>query len=377
MSLLARSPIIVDLFAGCGGLTAGFHRAGFRTVGAADILPVALETYHRNFPDAVVAKADLAAVKPADLRYEFGIEPGELDVLVGGPPCQGFSKNVPARHRWLNDPQNRLVTRFLEFTADFRPKFVLMENVAEMKNAYQQAYSSEVEGTLQGLGYSVVSGRLLAADFGVPQLRRRAFFLAALHHAEIALPVPTHHPGASEVPTLIPEARHVCVDDAIDDLPPLVAGEGESPRDYPTRPRSPYQQLMRQDAKVLTDHVARALTPPQLARVKSLKPGSGQGFADLPKPLRPKSGYSGAYARLYPDQPARTITRWVFHPGSGRFFHPYQDRVITIREAARLQSFPDNFTFSGSYNQKAAQIGEAVPPLLGAAFARVILDLLR
>lgn len=278
----------------------------------------------------------------------------------------------PARHRYLDDPKNRLVLTFLELVKALKPKVVLLENVAEIVNAYEQAYTSEVLDVLEHLGYEVKSTRLLAADYGVPQLRRRAFFFANRIGAPVQIPEPTHlapgkDPGLFNWNTAKP---YVTVWEAIGDLPSLKAGEGQSPSEYRSAPKTEYQQFMRNGSRRLYDHIARALTEPQLERVRHLKPGMGEGIEALPKHLRPRTGYSGAYARLRPDELARTITRWVFHPGSGRYYHPFDNRVITIREAARLQSFPDRFIFEGTYVQKASQVGEAVPPLLSQAFAR-------
>lgn len=364
----------VDLFCGCGGISAGFNDAGFRILLGADINPHALRTFHRNFPDALAVEADLAELDPRTLLAKLGLRSGQLDCLAGGPPCQGFSKNVPARHRYHADPRNRLLLRYVDFVRIFRPKFVLIENVAEMMNGFEGTYTSAILDELQKLGYEVKSERLLAADYGVPQLRRRAFFFANRIGVRITVPAPNRLPP-TETPALFAATLpcgYVNVWEAIGDLPKLEAGEGNSPCEYAKKPQSDYQLLVRSKSHALYDHVARRLTEPQLQRVKHLRPGMGEGVDALPKHLRPRSGYSGAYARLIPHEPARTITRWVFHPGSGRFYHPYDDRVITIREAARLQSFPDWFVFEGTYIQKSHQVGEAVPPLLSHAFAAEI-----
>ena len=363
---------VVDLFCGCGGLAWGFKAEGFRVLLGADISPIALKTFARNFPEAVALEADLHTFSPQHLMDLLGLKPGELDVLIGGPPCQGFSKNVPARQRYLQDPKNQLVLTFLRFVEKLTPRIVLIENVAEMMNAYEEAYTAEILDTFKSLSYEGRNVKLLAADYGVPQLRRRAFFFANRVGAPTVIPEPTHF-TVGRSPGLFnwEQARnHVAVWEAISDLPSLEAGAGHSPCEYLMDPKTEYQRLIRSGAAQLHDHVARSLTSPQLERVKHLEPGEGQGIEALPKHLRPRSGYSGAYARLIPNEPARTITRWVFHPGSGRYYHPYDNRVITIREAARLQSFPDQFVFEGTYIQKSHQVGEAVPPLLAQAFAK-------
>jgi DNA (cytosine-5)-methyltransferase 1 len=363
---------VVDLFCGCGGLSWGFKSEGFQVVRGIDKNAIALKTFARNFPEATVLETDLSTYSPQDLLNSLQMKSGELDCLVGGPPCQGFSKNVPAKERYELDERNQLIITFLDFVKVLQPKMILIENVAEMKNAFEKTYTNQIQDTLKLLGYHVKIEKLLAADYGVPQLRRRTFFWASLHDYPINIPKPTHlHPGKSlDLFNLECSREYVTVWSAISDLPSLESGEGKNPCDYQKEPLTEYQQLMRKETKLLYDHIARQLTQPQLDRVKHLEPGKGQGVEALPEHLRPRSGYSGAYARLIPNEPARTITRWVFHPGSGRFYHPFDNRVITIREVARLQSFPDKFIFEGTYIQKSNQLGEAVPPLLAQAFAK-------
>ncbi len=367
---------VIDLFCGCGGISWGFKQEGFEIILGADINKPALKTYKRNFPDAVALDADLSTVSPIELMEMANIRPGELDVLVGGPPCQGFSKNVPAALRSHDDVRNKLILRYLEYVRILKPRVVLMENVAEMASAYEDSYTNQIYSALADLGYEVQHKRLLAAEYGVPQLRRRAFFFANRLDAPITFPEPLYYNPKTEDAKLLKCRPFVSVWDALSDLPTLENGEGEEAIEYSKNATTDYQKLMRKKTRTLVDHVARNLKPKQYARVRALKPGEGGGCDDLPAHLQPKSGFSGAYARLFPNEPARTITRWVFHPGSGRYFHPYDYRLITIREAARLQSFPDNFVFEGTYIHKAHQIGEAVPPLLAQAFARKAKEML-
>lgn len=361
---------VVDLFCGCGGFSWGFKNEGFQVLLGIDFNPIALKTFTRNFPEARIREADITTYSPNDLLDELHLKPGELDCLIGGPPCQGFSKNVPAKERYAEDPRNQLLFRFLDFVTVLKPKIVLIENVAEMQKSYQNTYTLTILQTLNLLGYNVKSEKLLAADYGVPQLRRRTFFLANRLRVPVTFPDPTHLHPKHKLPLFDNRNEYVTVWDAIADLPTLEQGEGENPCEYNKTPETEYQQLMRQSSSLLYDHIARSLTEAQLERVKHLEPGKGQGVEALPEHLRPRSSYSGAYARLIPNEPARTITKWVFHPGSGRYYHPFDNRVITIREAARLQSFPDHFIFEGTYIQKSHQVGEAVPPLLSQALAK-------
>ena len=354
-----KRPTAVDLFSGCGGISSGLRRAGFRMLAGVEIEPRFSKTFAANFPEAKTIDADLSKTDPADFMQSLHIKRGELDLLSGGPPCQGFSKNVPRRSRFLEDPKNQLVSTFLDYCQGLMPKTILMENVAEMRNGFDHSYTDEIIERLSSYGYSVTNSVLLAADYGVPQRRRRAFFLAVRKGASIYFPVPTHCGGKAH--TLFGK-RHVSVWDAISDLPPLEHGRGDDPCHYASAPKSPFQKIVRGSSRIVRNHVARALVLKQYERLASLEPG--QGIKDLPPSLRPKSGYSGAYGRLTKEMIAPTITRWVFHPGSGRFGHPVDVRTITIREAARIQGFADDFVFTGSYNVQAAQVGNAVPPLL-------------
>ncbi|MDD1414648.1 DNA cytosine methyltransferase [Dolichospermum sp. ST_con] len=372
----------IDLFSGAGGLTTGFHLAGFETLCAIDSNKKALATYQHNYPNTKVIHQDIREVNPSELRHNLGLEREQLKAIIGGPPCQGFSRNIPAEYRYIDDPQNQLYKSFLDFVKEFKPLYVIMENVPEILTAYKGLFKYQITNQLESLGYKVISSSLNAAKYGVPQTRSRAFFIASLERL-IVLPNPTHNDDDIKVKSKNKELYYqtnllksnsspiVTVKDAIGDLPELNAGQKYDEDRYPSDPQTSYQTLIRHNSSKITNHIARALSSIQMSRVKLLK--EGQDARNLPPELAPKKHYSGAYGRLYWDQPAKTITRWVFHPGSGRFFHPTQDRTITIREAARLHSYPDTFHFLGTYTEMASQIGESVPPLLAKTIAECII----
>ncbi|MFN7413986.1 MAG: DNA cytosine methyltransferase [Dolichospermum sp.] len=372
----------IDLFSGAGGLTTGFHLAGFETLCAIDSNKKALATYQHNYPNTKVIHQDIREVNPSELRHNLGLEREQLKAIIGGPPCQGFSRNIPAEYRYIDDPQNQLYKSFLDFVKEFKPLYVIMENVPEILTAYKGLFKYQITNQLESLGYKVISSSLNAAKYGVPQTRSRAFFIASLERL-IVLPNPTHNDDDIKVKSKNKESSYqtnllksnsspiVTVKDAIGDLPELNAGQKYDEDRYPSDPQTSYQTLIRHNSSKITNHIARALSSIQMSRVKLLK--EGQDARNLPPELAPKKHYSGAYGRLYWDQPAKTITRWVFHPGSGRFFHPTQDRTITIREAARLHSYPDTFHFLGTYTEMASQIGESVPPLLAKTIAECII----
>lgn len=345
----------------------GARSAGFDVVAGLDVEPKYMATFSHNFPTSESVAADLTTLSPEELGASLKIKRGQLGLLAGGPPCQGFSKNVPRRARYMEDERNRLVLRFLQYCEWFRPRIVLMENVAEMKNGFDRAYSDEVVEALTKIGYAVTHGVLNAADFGVPQRRRRAFFVAVSDGVEVSLPSSTHL-ASPRVADLFPSPSHVSVWDAIGDLPLVEHGEGADMAMYASEPLTEYQAWARTRSNVVLNHQARRLQPLQYQRLAALKPG--QGLKDLPEQLKTRGGYSGAYGRLTKDMIAPTITRWVFHPGSGRWGHPEQIRTLTIREVARIQSFPDDYSFVGSFLQQAGQLGNAVPPLLAETIVR-------
>ena len=372
---------IIDLFAGAGGLTTGFHLAGFESLCAIELEAKALATYKYNYPKSQIVNDDIRKIDPSALRACLGLQKEELTVIIGGPPCQGLSRNIPAGYRYFDDSRNQLYQTFLEFVREFRPRYVVMENVPEILKAYDGVIRSEIINRLEEQGYKVTFGSLNAANYGVPQTRSRAFFLASLDK-KLEFPESTHFgdirsdyktlKSCNQLTILPPNVSSiVTVRDAIGDLPSLEAGQIYNEEVYPVPSQTSYQAMIRNGSDKLTNHIARALSAIQMSRARVLS--EGQDARDLPTELAPKKHYSGAYGRLYWDKPARTITRWVFHPGSGRFFHPTQNRTITIREAARLHSYPDNFHFLGTYTEMASQIGESVPPLLGKVIAESIL----
>jgi len=345
--------------------------AGFRVLCGVDLERKYISSFKRNFPEAEALTLDVTETSGEELLDQLGLAPGQLDLLAGGPPCQGFSKNVPRSKRRSDLDNNRLVSTFLDYCESILPRTILMENVAEMKNGYGQQYTDEIVEKLEAAGYAVQYAVLTAADYGVPQRRRRAFFLATRDGVDVTIPPPTHRSPKKE-DLLFEEKAHVTVWEAIGDLPSLQHGQSQEPLNYAQPPQNEFQAWTRQGATATMNHVARHLKPLQYERLASLEPG--QGLKDLPDHLKVKGGYSGAYGRLTKEMVCATITRWVFHPGSGRWGHPVDTRVLTIREAARMQSFPDTFEFVGSYNEQAGQIGNAVPPLLALRLAEKIRD---
>jgi DNA (cytosine-5)-methyltransferase 1 len=278
---------------------------------------------------------------------------------------------------------------FFKYVEALEPTWVLMENVPDLlvkKNGY---FLEAIAGRFKGLGYQMSVQVLNAAEYGVPQLRRRAFFLARKGATQPALPFPKTTPGqraldrtrtsrtrkelTSETNMKLFESGlevGPSVWDAISDLSGSYPDEFGGNTTYATEAINPYQRKMRGRRKTVSNHFPWPLTPLQRSRVALLKPGQGQDH--LPPSLQVAGGYGSAYRRLDPDAVALTLTTWLFHPGSGMFTHPFENRVLTIREAARIQSFSDGFEFIGRYHSQARQVGNAVAPLVAEAIGDAI-----
>ncbi len=351
---------VLDLFCGCGGMSWGLAKKGFNIVAGFDIWDIALQTYQHNHKNAKAVHLDITDADPSEILRNIGIEPSSIDVIVGGPPCQGFSKNTPASWRFLEDSRNQLYKAYLRFVSVIKPKVVIIENVAEIYNAFNGVVREEIISTLKAWGYKVNVKIINMSHYGIPQKRRRCFFFAS----------------RVGIPSFPKESKKVLAGwDAISDLPVINQGEGYDGMEYSSAPLNEYQRHLRTGSYSLYNHIANVMKPTQTARIASI--GPGQGLKDMPLDLQVKGGYSGAYGRLDYTSVAATITRWVFHVGSGRFAHPREVRGLTMREAARIQSFSDDFHFLGSRNEQAGQIGNAVPPLFMEQLADNIIDALQ
>lgn len=392
-----QKPTLIDLFSGAGGISHGFEQAGFSVIAGVDLDHDSLLTFKANHAGSRVLKADLAKLQPSELASILGIKPGQIDCIVGGPPCQGFSKNRAGRHQngiYVDDPRNYLFARFLGYIAYFQPKIVLMENVPEMLAKLNGSFRSAVFESFSDMGYSIDAKILNAAEYGVPQQRRRAFYIAGREGQKVAFPQPTSKvgPKAGRRTPTSPEYPHVTdssqsmlpifdflstgvsVWDAIGDLSGRYAESLNDCCDYANEPCSNYQLQRRSEMKLVRNHFPWQLSERQIQRISLLN--QGEGYLHLPPELQVKSGYGSAYRRLQSDAQALTITTWMFHPGSGMFTHPFENRVITIREAARLQSYQDSFVFYGSYHSQCRQVGNSVAPLVAKSIAQAILPVI-
>lgn len=357
----------IDLFCGAGGLSEGFGQAGFHVLAGNDVDTYAGETFAATHPEAVFLPGPIQDVSASALLKAAGLKAGELDCLIGGPPCQAFS--VYNHKRGMHDARSSLFREYLRIVKGLRPKWVVMENVTGITSAGNGEAVREILEGLSSLGYHVETNILRAEEYGVPQERRRILFIGNRTGTPIIWPKPTHGPG------LLP---FVTIKDAIGDLPVLKNGEDPGPLPYRTRSRCEYQRDLRRGARRVYNHAAPRLGKINMERMKYIHQGGS--WRDIPVDLLPegmkharRSDHTKRYGRLHPDGLSSTIlTKCDLHWGA--YIHPDQDRTLTVREAARLQSFPDSFHFSGPKTEQYVQVGNAVPPILGRCVAYAVLE---
>lgn len=340
--LSAMHPTVLDLFSGCGGLSYGFEKAGFEVVAGVDNWKDALVTFECNHAGAKGLLVDLGDFVPEDIEKQIG---KKIDVVIGGPPCQGFSISGK---RNPNDPRNKLYRGFVKTVAYFKPKAFVLENVPNLVSMEKGKIKDSIIAEFEELGYTVKYKVLLASDYGVPQNRRRVVFVG-LKNKEFIFPEPTVE-------------KCVTSKEALSDLPENTVLDGEP---YGDSPKSEYQRLMRSGSKGIFNHEATVHTE-QTKRIIALVPDGGN-YKDLPEELQNTRKVNIAWTRINSKKPSMTIDT-----GHNHHFHYEYNRVPTARESARLQSFPDSFVFCGGKTSQLKQIGNAVPPLLAENIAKAL-----
>jgi DNA (cytosine-5)-methyltransferase 1 len=348
----SRTLSVFDLFCGCGGLSVGFSMDGNRVLAGVDHDAAALQTFSHNFPDAKALDVDLAS-RAVGKSLSTAMGHAKVDVVVAGPPCQGFSLTGP---RNFDDPRNRLYLAVFDVVKELAPLAFVIENVRGMASLYGGQVRDEVSHRFAKLGYSTVSKILCAADYGVPQLRYRLFFVGLRSDLGVfEFPTPTHGPGR--------DSPFITCHEAIGDLPALEPPDfGDELATLNSKAFSRFQRMMRGSSKSLFNHVATRHTD-VVREVIALVPAGGD-HTDLPKGVGTHRKFNEAWTRYHPDRPSYTIDT-----GHRNHFHYSLNRVPTVRENARLQSFPDTFRFIGTRTQQNRQVGNAVPPILARAIA--------
>ncbi len=357
---------VIDLFCGAGGLSEGFRQAGFHVLAGQDCDEQAGATFGTTHKEARFIDGPIQSVTAQQLLKAAGVKRGEIDVIVGGPPCQGYS--VYNHRRGVSDPRANLFREYLRLVEGIQPRWLVMENVTGITSIAGGNVVQEIFEGMEGLGYRVNMRMLKAEEFGVPQERRRIFFVATRTDAPILFPNPTHGPD------LLP---FVTVWDAISDLPKLENGDKLNSCTYSRKPQNNYQAMLRDLCTVVYNHSAPRLAHINEERMRYIPPGGS--WRDIPRELLPagmlkakRSDHTKRYGRPRKTDLACTIlTKCDLHWGA--YIHPVQNRSFTVREAARLQSFPDFFIFQGSRTEQYVQVGNAVPPLLGKRVAESLL----
>ena len=394
----------IDLFCGAGGLSRGFSLANFETIFANDFDKGISDTYKLNFPEVPFIDGDITELNYEEISNNFDIKPGEIDVVMGGPPCQGYS--MANRKRIEQDKRNLLFLEFIKCVRYFKPKCFLIENVVGMKgeninrgdqNINVVSAINDYFENINDVKYTIGFRIFKAEEHGVPQFRRRIILVGTRitsKKRELELGrignLTKSHKAIENIKREKKDQNQISflesisnsdsdrlkdpttVWDAISDLPNISAGEGTEELEYLSPPQNKYQSLMRNNSKYVYNHISTPHSEEALKRIKLIK--QGENFKNLPKALQTKSVHSGAYGRLEAKYLAPTITTRFDTPSTGRVIHPFRNRTLTVREAARLQSFPDTHKFIGTRTSQGKQIGNAVPPLVGMKIAEMFIN---
>lgn len=369
-----KKNFIIDLFSGAGGLSLGFEMANFRVGLAIELEENYYNAYKLNHPETLCLNRDITELDCGKILDKF-VNNIEISGIIGGPPCLGFST---VGNRRPDDPRNMLIYYFIQWVNYFKPQFFVMENVPGILSMSKGKVVEKVIELFREIGYSCKMEVLLAADYGVPQLRRRVFFIGIPEDSVLSLKIQkTNRKNGNQKGSFEKDAlpSYLTIKDAISDIldiKPFVKKRTENLiKEYSHPPKTQFQEYLRKESDKLYDHFAPNHSELVMKRISHIN--QGENHNSLPKEYQLKGGYPNIYGRLHLNKPADTITGncgCVSAPG--RFIHPTQNRAISIREAARLQSFPDRYRFCGNMSEKYRQVGNAVPPLMAHAVAKSI-----
>jgi DNA (cytosine-5)-methyltransferase 1 len=351
-----KERIAVDIFSGAGGLSMGAQWAGIKSALAVELDPFSAETYAKNHPETTVLQEDIKDIDPLKHieKYPF--------ILFGGPPCQGFS-DANTKTRNLDNPNNSLFKEYLRFVEILQPEWFLFENVKGFKSFNNGNFAINVEKHLDELGYQTNSSVLCASNYGVPQNRYR-FFIVGHRKDKEGIKFDFNQINKKEVLT---------VWDAISDLPSLENGDKKKSENYKSEIKNNFVKLMRENSKMATQNLVSRNKDYVIERYKNIKLGENWKAIEheLTNYKSTDNMHSGIYRRLNPNEPACTIANYR----KSMLIHPFEDRGLSLREAARLQSFPDTYRFYGKIGDMQQQVGNAVPPLLAKAIFEQIIKL--
>ncbi len=363
---------VVDLFAGVGGLSYGFaHDSDFQIIAANEILEPMAKAYSANHPDVKMYNKDIKDFSIFDLENDLNISKGDIDVVIGGPPCQAYST---VGKRLIDDPRGKLFQEYFRILCEVKPRIFIFENVKGLLSMQGGNLIKQIKALFESVGYTVQMKLLNAADYGAPQIRERVILVGTLDNTPFVYPTRTHYDPSVEDLSHKGLKPYVTLGEALGDLPSIKSGEYSTT--YSSNPQNDYQRLMRENS---SDTIAEHETSKNNDRLVALMTALPDGGSpkDIPEELRPKSGFANTYCRLWWNRPSTTITRNLGCPSSSRCIHPKDPRPLTTREGARLQGFPDNYVFYGSRADKHLQIGNAVPTFLSYAIKDSVKKYLR
>lgn len=351
---------VLDLFCGCGGFSKGFEDAGFNIRFGIDIWDEALVTYRKNFPNAVVLTEDITKVDGKQILDMVGISSEDVDVIIGGPPCQGFSVSGK---RMIDDERNVLYKSFVEIVSQIKPKAFVMENVPGLVRLFDGQVGKQVLEDFTNIGYRVQTKILSSEWYGVPQQRKRVIFVG-LSNEKVPCSINYKYPEPQMGDNT--GIKPITCKEAISDLDfvPDDVALGDC-IEYNTQPESDYQRKMRRDCDKLLNH-SITVHKEKTKRIIAMVPDGGN-YKDLPEELWDTRKVHIAWTRMNSNKPCFTIDT-----GHNHHFHYRANRVPTVRESARIQSFPDDFVFIGKKTSQLKQVGNAVPPLMAEAIAESI-----
>lgn len=353
---------VIDLFAGVGGLSYGFaHDDEFEIIAANEILEPMAKAYSSNHPSVMMYNKDIKDFSLDDLTRDLGVKKGDIDIVVGGPPCQAYST---VGKRLIDDPRGKLFQEYYRILKELRPKLFVFENVKGLLSMQGGDLIKTIIALFESIGYHMQMRLLNAADYGAPQIRERVILVGTLDSKPFIYPKPTHYDPELGKPKDSSLKPYVTLGEAISDLPSIKTGE--SATEYSCEPQNEYQKLMRANAPAeIHEHEVPKNNAKLVAIMEALPDGGSP--KDIAEELRPNSGFANCYCRLWWDKPSTTITRNLGCPSSSRCIHPRDPRPLSTREGARLQGFPDDYIFCGKRGDKHLQIGNAVPTFLSRA----------
>lgn len=384
----------IDLFSGAGGFSSGFKEAGFKLLASIELNNVYNKTHQLNFPDSISINGDIVEISPADFSKQTGVNKGDIDVIIGSPPCQTFSSIGIPKIKSLgkgdieSDPRNYLFKHYFDYVKFFEPEIFVLENVPTMKTRYKGKLFQRILELIKELGYEPNAEILNSVEYGVPQTRKRLIIVGVRNSKVFSFPKPTHCYNEKIVSQmdmfqLTNENKELktanTVFDALNDLPEIYDGCRLKELQYSKNDNlTDYQKLVRNENGLVDNNICRMSN--DRAKKVFIHMEQGQKYMDLPKEVRQilpfrEDIFHDRLKRLNLSKPSWTVLAHIGMDGY-MYIHPTENRTLSVREAARIQSFKDSFVFTGNMREQYIQVGNAVPPLLAKKIAESVKEAL-